>query len=393
MHTQVNQEESGMDRQQVSRGWRARTGMLMAVALVGSAVAVGCGSEKPKDSASGDTAGSAGGGGGEPAASNGAICVSSLVGFAIVPDLLRIWEDTAKKNNMEFSSAIASPEGDLNSAQSNVNSCVRKKSKITVNITTPDATLQAPIKQTTAAGNFFVGQYSGAPVEGQTLSLSPDDPAMSKQLFDWAKENLADKGTKPVVLPLTTSAFPVVVNRIGSFSKLATDAGWKVLKPQEMRPDKVAADATSKTAAALRNNPDVNIILAYTDDVTAGAAPAVRDAGKEDQVKVLAWEGLEPTYAEIRAGKSLVAAIAGAPIQIMNDLQVWAVRGMLDGSFAKGSSWRCVGPLITPDNVPPKGEPNKGGSCQEGTELDDLGAVVNGKTYTAEQLASMAAEK
>jgi ribose transport system substrate-binding protein len=359
----------------------------MAVALVGSAVVVGCGSDKK------DSAGSSGGGGGGETASNGAICVSSLVGFAIVPDLLRIWEDTAKKNNMTYSSAIASPEGDLASAQSNVNSCVRKKAKVTVNITTPDETLKAPIKQTTAAGNFFVGQYSGAPVEGGTLSLSPDDPAMSKQLFDWAKENLADKGTKPVVLPLTTSAFPVVVNRIGSFSKLAKDAGWEVLGEQELRPDKVAADATSKTAAALRSKPDINVILAYTDDVTAGAAPAVRDAGKEDQVKVLAWEGLEPTYAEIRAGKSLVGAIAGAPIQIMNDLQVWAVRGMLDGSLKKGSVWRCVGPLITPDNVPPKGEPNKGGSCQEGTEVDDLGAVVNGKTYTAEQLTAMAAEK
>jgi ABC-type sugar transport system substrate-binding protein len=361
----------------------------MTLAVVASAVAVGCGSDKPDEGGGGA---STSGGSGETA-SNGSICVSSLVGFAIVPDLLRIWEDTAKKNNMEFSSTIASPEGDLKSAQSNVNSCVRKKSKVTVNITTPDATLQAPIKQTTAAGNFFVGQYSGAPVEGGTMSLSPDDPAMSKLLFDWAKENLADKGTKPVVLPLTTSAFPVVVNRIGSFSKLAKDAGWKVLGPQELRPDKVAADATSKTAAALRSNPDVNIILAYTDDVTAGAAPAVRDANKQDQVKVLAWEGLEPTYAEMRAGKSLVAAIAGAPIQIMNDLQVWAVRGMLDGTFKKGSVWRCVGPLITTDNVPPKGEPNKGGSCEEGTEVDDLGAVVNGKTYTADQLTEMAAQQ
>jgi ribose transport system substrate-binding protein len=377
-----------MDANQASRPMLARIALLMVAVLVIGAVASGCGSQ---DKPSGGTASTGSGGG--TAKKGGSICVGSLVGFAIVPDLLRIWKDTAEKNGMSYSSAIASPEGDLNSAQSNIKSCVRKKATVTVNITTPDATLAAPIKQTESAGNFFVGQYSGAPVPGQSLSISPDDPAMSKQLFDWAKTNIADKGTKPVVLALTTSAFPVVVNRIGSFSKLAKAAGWKVIGPTELRPDKVATDATSKTAAALRANPDINIILAYTDDVTAGAAPAVRDAGKAGQVKVLAWEGLEPTYADMRAGKSLVAAIAGAPIQIMNDLQVTQVRQMLAGNYQKGQIWRCVGPLITPENVPAKGEPNQGGSCQQGTKIDDLGAVVGGKTFTADQLASMAAAK
>ncbi len=373
--------ESAMESSKTTRPWLSRIAGSIAVVLAFGLIAAGCGS-------SDDDSGS---GSGE-SASNGSICVGSLVGFAIVPDLMRIWKDTAKQNNMEFSSSIANPEGDLNSAQANINSCVRKKATVTVNITTPDETLAAPIAQTTKAGNFYVGQYSGAPAPDQTMSLSPDDPAMSKQLFDWAKENIADKGEKPVILPLTTSAFPVVVNRIGSFVALAKKAGWEVLPEQELRPDRVATDATSKTAAALRSNPDVNIVLAYADDVTAGVTPAVRDAGKTDQVKVLGWEGLEPTYADMRAGNSLVAAIAGAPIQVMNDLQVWAVREMLDGSFEKGSVWRCVGPLVTPENVPAKGEPNKGGSCDKGTEIDDLGAVVGGETFSAEEITSMAKE-
>lgn len=374
--------ESAMESKSTSRRpWLSRIAGSMAVLLVAGLVVAGCGSSDDD-----------GGSGSGDSASNGSICVGSLVGFAIVPDLMRIWKDTAEQNNMEFSSAIANPEGDLNSAQANIKSCVRKKATVTVNITTPDETLAAPIAQTTNAGNFYVGQYSGAPAPDQTMSLSPDDPAMSKQLFDWAKENIADKGEQPVILPLTTSAFPVVVNRIGSFVALAKKAGWEVLPEQELRPDRVATDATSKTAAALRSNPDLNIVLAYADDVTAGVTPAVRDAGKADQVKVLGWEGLEPTYADMRAGNSLVAAIAGAPIQVMNDLQVWAVREMLDGSFDKGSVWRCVGPLVTPDNVPAKGEPNKGGSCDKGTEIDDLGAVVDGETYSADELASMAKE-
>lgn len=364
-------------------GWRSRRSTLVVVCVVvAGLVASGCGSSDSKSS-SGST---------NAKADNGALCVGSLVGFAIVPDLMTIWKDTAAKNGMTFSSTIANPEGDLNSAQANIKSCVRKKAKVTVNITTPDTTLAAPINQTESAGNFYVGQYSGAPVPNQTMSLGPNDPGMSKQLFDWAQKNLATGGKKPTVLALTTSAFPVVVNRIGSFVALAKAAGWNVVGPEELRPDKVARDAESKTAAALRSNPDINIVLAYTDDVTAGVTPAVNDAGKQDQVKVLAWEGLEPTYAEMRSGKGLVAAVAGAPIDVMNDLQVWSVRQMLAGDFPKGSIWRCIGPLITPDNVPAKGEPNKGGSCQEGTSIDKLGAVVGGTTYTADQLKAKANE-
>jgi ABC-type sugar transport system substrate-binding protein len=368
-----------------SRPVRSSSSWALGVVLLGVLVLAGCGS-----SSSSSSSGSSGSGN---TASKGTLCVGSLVGFAIVPDLMKIWQDTATKNNMQFTSAIASPEGDLNSASANIQSCVRKKAKVTVNITTPDKTQAAAINQTTSAGNFFVGQYAGAPIPGETESIGPNDPGMSKQLFDWAQQNIATGGKKPVVLALTTSAFPVVVDRIGSFVKLAQAAGWKVVGPTELRPADVATDATSKTAAALRSNPDINVILAYTDDVTAGAAPAVRDAGKSKQVKVLAWEGLEPTYAAMRAKTSLVAAVAGAPIDVMNDLQVWSVRKMLAGTFAKGSIWRCVGPLITPANVPPKGQPNKGGTCQEGTQVDSLGAVVGGTTYSAAQIKAMAASK
>jgi ABC-type sugar transport system substrate-binding protein len=339
---------------------------------IGGLVASGCGSNSSssaKPSTGSETT--------SAATKGGEICVSSLVGFAIVPDLLQIWKDTATKNGMTVKTAIADPEGDLNAASANVKSCVRNKAKVTVNITTPDKTQAASIKQTMGAGNFYIGQYAGDPVPGQTMSIGPDDAGMSKQLFDYAKAHIANTGKPPVVLTETTSAFPVVVARVGSFTKLAKAAGWKVVGPVELPADKVATTATSKTASELRSNPDINIVLSYTDDVTAGASPAIKDSGKD--VKILAYEGLETTYAGMRAGNSLVAAVAAAPIDIYNDLQVWSVRNMLSGKFQPDTIARCIGPLITPDNVPAKGEPNKGGSCLVGTT-----------TYSAEQLKAMA---
>lgn len=356
---------------------RSRTGMLSAVgALAIGGLVAGCGSDD--DSSSGDSGAAASTTAAAPK-DGGEICVSSLVGFAIVPDLLNIWKDTAAKNGMTIKTAIADPEGDLNAASANVKSCVRDKAKVTVNITTPDKTQAASVKQTTGAGNFFVGQYSGDPVPGQTMSIGPNDAGMSKQLFDFAKEHIASTGKPPVVLTLTTSAFPVVVARVGSFTALAKEAGWKVVGPVELPADKVATTATSKTASELRSHSDINMLLSYTDDVTAGASPAIKDSGKD--VKILAYEGLETTYAGMRTGDSLVAAVAAAPIDIYNDLQVWSVRDMLAGKFQPDTVARCIGPLVTPENVPAKGEPNKGGSC-----------LVGKTPYTAEELKAKAQE-
>jgi len=121
------------------------------------------------------------------------------------------------------------------------------------------------------------------------------------------------------------------------------------------------------------------MLLAFTDEVTSGAEPSIREAGAE--VHILAYEGLEPTYSKMREDKSMVAAVAAAPIQVYNDLQVWSVGEMLAGNWENNTEAKCLGVVVTPENVPPPNTPNKGGEC-----------TVNGTEYSAEELAEKAEE-
>jgi ABC-type sugar transport system substrate-binding protein len=351
--------------------FRAGFASVAAIAVAGLVIA-GCGSSSSSDStASSD--------GGEKTADNGTLCVSSLVGYSIVPDLLKTWSNAAEANGMKYTSAIADPEGDVQSSQANLESCVRDEAKVAVNITTPDETLAPSIQKLGSNGDFYIGQYSGEPVAGQALSFGPNDEGMSKQLFDFAEENLVKTGEKPTVLAITSSAIPVVVVRVGEFVRLAEEAGWNVVGPIEIEPVNVAQQTASKTAAALRSNPDINMMLAFTDEVTSGAEPAIRDAGAD--VNILSFEGLEPTYSKMREGNSLVAAVAAAPMQVYNDYSTWAVSRMLGDEWEADTVTKCLGTVVTPENVPPPNTLNQGGEC-----------VENGTSYSADELTKLAEE-
>jgi ABC-type sugar transport system substrate-binding protein len=360
----------------------SRTGVLaMAICVIAALVVAGCGGGSSSSSGGSTTANTGGGGGGETSepTEGGELCVSSLVGYAIVPNLLEIWKDTAQKNGMEYSQAIADPEGSLQSAHSNLESCIRNQAKVAVNITTPDETLAPSISKLQSQGGFYIGQYAGEPVSEEALSIGPDDAGMSKQLFEYAEENLVKPGEKPTVLAITASEIPVVVARVDSFVEYAEEAGWNVVGPVQIPGTNVAQQTASKTAAALASNPNINMMLAFTDEVTSGAEPSIREAGAE--VNILAYEGLEPTYSKMREGKSMVAAVASAPIQVYNDLQIWAVGQMLAGEWENGTVAKCLGTVVTEENVPAPNTPNEGGEC-----------TVNETEYSAEELTKMAEE-
>lgn len=351
-------------------------------AAVGAVAIAGCGSSSSSSSSSSGASSSASGSSSSTAAaavsgSGGSLCVSSLVGYAIVPELLQTWKDTASANHLSYTASIAG--GDATTAHSNTQSCVTRHAKVTVNITTPDTIMAAPVHQAVSQGDFYIGQYAGTPAPGETMSIGPNDAGMSKQLFNWVEANMVKKGIKPVVLALNTPAFPVVVQRIDTFDALAKAAGWKIVGPTDISATNPTTDATSKTAAALQSNPDINLVLAYTDDVSFGIEAAVREANKTKTVKIVEYEGLEPTYAQMRHHSSIVGAVAGAPIDAYDKLEKWAVRQMLAGKFKAGTIAQCIGPLITDANVPPPGQNNPGGSC-----------VIGGKTYSYSQLVALA---
>jgi ABC-type sugar transport system substrate-binding protein len=350
--------------------------------LAVAAVIAGCGGSG-SSSASGSTSTASSSGGGEPANSEetgGVLCATSLTNVGLVGEFVKSYKQVAQKYGMEFTEKIANPEGDLASAQSNIQSCTTAGAKIIAGIATENTAVSSLIRRASESGIAYIGDYAGEVTPGVALNIAPADEEMSKQLAEYAKESLEEAGHPLNVMTLGESALPVVVRRISSFEKDAEEAGWNIAESAELDITNVAGSATQKVAAALRSHPEIDVIVSPFDAPTAGAEAAIKQTG-DSNVKILSYEGLEPTFAQMRSGKSPIAAIAGAPVEVFNDVRLWAVGQILQGKLPEGTEASCIGPLITNSNIPKPEETIQGGSCE-----------IGGKPYSSAQLEKMAAE-
>jgi ribose transport system substrate-binding protein len=310
----------------------------------------------------------------------GSLCVTALVSVGLVADYLDSYQGVADETGLKLDEKIANPEGDLAAALSNIDSCVRDKADAVVGIATENAAAAQSIKKAAKAGIPYIGDFSGKPVEGVAFNMKEDEAAASDLLFEFAEREFASGDDKPTALLINASPLPAVVARIGRFKELADQAGWN-LEEVELDLANPAGSTTEKVSAALRSNSDISVIVSPWDDPTAGAVAALRQAQNED-TKVLSYDGLETTWAQMRTGNSPVVAVAAFPTGAFNDLRLWAIPQVIKGDIPAGTKAECVGPLVTVDNVPEEGERTLGGSCTVGKDQ-----------YSAEELTDLAGQQ
>jgi ABC-type sugar transport system substrate-binding protein len=313
-------------------------------------------------------------------ATGGVLCMPSLTNLGLVAKFISGYTQIAKVHGMTFDQKISNPQGDLNSATSNIQSCIDAKAKIIAGVAIQPAAVRTKIAAAKKAGAFYIADYGGDSVKGVDLNIISDDSAMSAQLVQYAKKSLANH-QKLDIFAMTASPLAVVRRRMGSFLADARKQGWKISGTTEINLTDPAGSATRAVAAALARDPKINVIASPWDDPTAGIVAALREAGNS-KVKVLSYEGLEPTLALMRAGKSPVVAIAGAPESVLNDLRAYEIDKMLKGTFKGTVNAPCVGELITNKNIPATGQELPGGGCK-----------LNGVSYSAAKLKALARGK
>jgi ABC-type sugar transport system substrate-binding protein len=313
-------------------------------------------------------------------ATGGALCMPSLTNLGLVAKFISGYTRIAKVHGMTFVQKISNPQGDLNSAISNIQSCIDAKAKVIAGVAIQPAAVRTKITAAKKAGAYYIADYGGDSVPGVDLNIISDDSAMSAQLVGYAKSSLANH-EKLDIFALTASPLAVVRRRMGSFLSGARKNGWKISAIAQIDLRDPAGSATRAVAAALARDPNINVIASPWDDPTAGIVAALREAGNS-KVKVLSYEGLEPTLALMRAGKSPVVAIAGAPESVLNDLRAYEIDKMLKGTFTGTVNAPCVGELITKSNIPATGQELPGGGCH-----------LNGVVYSASKLKSLAKGK
>jgi ABC-type sugar transport system substrate-binding protein len=351
---------------------------VLALALVGILAVAGCGS-----SGGGTTGATADAqGGGSTQNTGGSICATSLTSVGQAGEFIDGYKAAATKYGMEFSEKIANPEGEISSAQSNIQSCTLAGATIITGIATENSAVSSLIRRASEAGSGYIGESAGESVSGVSLNINSNNVAQSEELFEYAKKELASGGKPLNVYTLNATPLPVVAERIASFEELAKEAGWNIVGQGELDTTNFPGSATQKVSAALRSNPDIEVIVSPFDDPTAGAVAAIKQTGAS-QVKVLSYDGAQTTFAQMRGGNSPIAAIAGAPSELYQDVRLWGIGQILKEKLPEQTEAKCAGPLITDANIPAAGPTLaiSGGSC-----------VINEKEFSAAELGKMADE-
>ena len=91
--------------------------------------------------------------------------------------------------------------------------------------------------------------------------------------------------------------------RTAGFRKAMKDAGMNIVAQQSAQWDQTMA--VTVTAAILVQHPDLAAILCSNDNMALGAAAAVSQAGKEDQVQIVGFDNISALHDLIRGGNVL----------------------------------------------------------------------------------------
>ncbi|MDO8211649.1 substrate-binding domain-containing protein [Conexibacter sp. CPCC 206217] len=363
---------------------RAAAGLALGIGML--AFVAGCGGESSSSSSTSTPAATAQTPAATDAAStttaaasdgNNTLCVTSNVSFGLAPLFFEGYKEIAKQYGLDYVQKIASPDGNLQSAATNIQQCINAKPKAIVGIATESAAVAAPIAAAEKAGIPYIADQSGSPVPGVRVQIWGNEYANSAALVGYL---LTSSDRPQNIYVLRASALPVVARRTaGLLAALPIErTQLKLAGSSELDLADVARSATEKTLAAVRANKDVNVVVAPWDDPAAGALAALKQLNRDD-VKIITYDGLDSTYETMRGGERRIAAIAALPAEAFFNVRKLLVGQILDGSLPPSVNALCSGPLVTPDSIPAKGELTPGGSC-----------ILNGRVETADELRAAA---
>ncbi|GIM47972.1 sugar ABC transporter substrate-binding protein [Collibacillus ludicampi] len=108
-----------------------------------------------------------------------------------------------------------------------------------------------------------------------------------------------------------------VIDRVTGFKEaLAKYPDIKIVADQ---PGITRAEALSAAQNIIQANPDLNGIFGFGDDAALAAVAAVKSAGKEDQIKIIGFDGMQEARNAVKNEKSFFSVITQHPDQIGKD--------------------------------------------------------------------------
>lgn len=181
-----------------------------------------------------------------------------------------------------------------------------------------DAIILSPVDSKGVGGALARAQKAGIPVftvdisaEGSSVisHIATDNYGGGEIAGDLMGQFLGGKGEVAVIHYPTVQS---VIDRVDGFSKVLNEK-YPDIKIVDVQPGITRPEALSATQNMLQAHPNIQGIFGFGDDAALAATVAVNGAKKQDQIKIIGFDGLEEARNAVDKEKAFAAVIMQYP--------------------------------------------------------------------------------
>ncbi|MGC8778616.1 MAG: sugar ABC transporter substrate-binding protein [Candidatus Caldatribacteriaceae bacterium] len=185
-------------------------------------------------------------------------------------------------------------------------------------------------------------------IEGMVCNVTSNNYVLSAQITSYLLDKLKGKGK---IAKLYHSAHPGVQKREVIFDAIVKNTPEiEVVAEHWVQVPGPIEDARQAVQSILLAHPDINAIWAAWDEPAIGAALAIKEAGKENQVIVTGIDGNKQALEMIRDGSPIIATVKQDFVAIARILAE-QVEKVFAGEQVSERIFYAASPLVTRENV------------------------------------------
>ncbi len=181
-----------------------------------------------------------------------------------------------------------------------------------------DAIILSPVDSKGVGGALARAKKAGIPVFTVDISAEGSDVVAHIATDNYGGGEIAGElmgeflGGKGEVAIIHYPTVQSVIDRVDGFSKVL-DEKYPDIKIVDIQPGITRPEALSATQNMLQAHPNIEGIFGFGDDAALAATVAVNTAKKENQVKIIGFDGLEEARNAVDSEKAFVAVIRQFP--------------------------------------------------------------------------------
>lgn len=327
---------------------------LVAAGLVATLALAGCSmgdDDEPQSNDSGSSTNDSGTG------SEGGSVEDLSIGFVAVnlnsPSINGIKDQfVASAEERGWSVEVFDGQGDQAATNNAASDFISRGVDVIVNNSSPNAQMTGVMKEAEAAGIPFVSIYGGF-VEGVDAEIGTNEFINSSLITAEMANRLEGKGR---VLKLNWTVLQALRDRDAGFhAVMKENPDIEVVREIEVKVPGQVEDSYDQITNVLQSDKNIDAIWLGWDELAPSAVRAIEEAGLEDKIFAVGFDGNAFAWDLIREGSPYVMEPAN-PFPLMGDKAIETIETIVGGGELPSKVIYMKPCLVNPETVPAEGE-------------------------------------